>query len=205
MALNGLSGAIIIAGSGMCNGGRIRHHLIRNIARPDSTVLFVGYQARGTLGAVLRAGAKTVRISGNDFPVLAHIEALDCYSAHADHAALLRWATACAPVRGSVFLDHGEGPALQALARDIAAIPGMPTPVIPALGECFSLEAAAPARRISGPRPRADVLVGGEDWRNRYAAFTSSLEGRLAALRSDEDRERALRAAEQVLDQAATR
>ena len=204
-ALNGLSGAIIIAGSGMCNGGRIRHHLIRNISRPDSTVLFVGYQARGTLGAVLRGGAKTVRISGNDFPVLAHIEALDCYSAHADHAALLRWVGACAPVSGSVFLDHGEGPALQALARDISAIAGMPKPVIPALGERFSLETAAPARRISGPRPRADILVAGEDWRNHYAAFTSSLEERLAALPSDEDREHALRAAEQALGHAAGR
>jgi len=204
-ALNGISGAIIIAGSGMCNGGRIRHHLIRNIARPDSTVLFVGYQARGTLGSVLREGAKTVRISGNDFPVLAHIEALDTYSAHADHAGLLRWIAACAPVSGSIFLDHGEEAALKTLAHDIAATEGMPQPLIPVLGERFSLKKAAPASRLAGPRPRAAELVAGEDWRNRYAAFASSLERRLAALPSDAARERALREAGRALDQAAAR
>ena len=201
-ALNGMSGAIIIAGSGMCNGGRIRHHLIRNIARPDSTVLFVGYQARGTLGAVLRAGAKTVRISGGDFPVLAHIEALDTYSAHADRAALLRWITACGPVSGSIFLDHGEKAALEALSGDIAGLEGMPQPLIPALGERFSLEPAAPARRTGGARPRAALLVAGEDWRNTYAAFISSLERHLAALPTDDARERALREADQAVARA---
>lgn len=202
-SLNRISGAIILAGSGMCNGGRIRHHLIRNLSRPDSTILFVGYQAHGTLGSVLRAGAKSVRISGNDFNVLAHIETFDAYSAHADHAALLRWIAGCAPVRGSLFLDHGEKAALDRLAADARSCEDIAPAIIPALGERFTLEAGMAARRTGKPRLRAEALVAAQDWRNRYAALSSSLEGRLMALPSDEARERVLRSIEEAIGNAA--
>lgn len=198
-ALNRVSGAIIIAGSGMCTGGRVRYHLLRNLPRGDSTVLFVGYQAHGTLGAVLSEGAPAVRISGADVPVRAAIESLDAYSAHADHAGLLRWLEHRAPVRGSLFLDHGEQPALDRLAADAADIEGLPQPIVPLLGERFELEADKPARRVGAPREHARTLVAPGDWRNRLAAFRANLEPRLRALPSDEARKEALAAAERAL------
>ena len=200
--LNGLSGAIIIAGSGMCTGGRIREHLARNVSRPESTILFVGYQVPGTLGSVIRGGARSVRISGNDFTVLAQVERLDAYSAHADRAGLLHWISACAPVRGGLFLNHGEQAALDRLALDATAIAGVPQATIPALGERFALEPGAPPRRIAGPRPDAAELVAPQDWRNHYAALTSSLDRRLRALPSNSAREQALLAADEALRRA---
>lgn len=198
-SLNRLSGAIIIAGSGMCTGGRVRHHLLRNLPRGDSTILLVGYQARGTLGAVLAAGATAVRISGADVPVRARLRTIDAYSAHADRDGLLRWLTKRAPVRGTIFLDHGEQPALVQLVRDAAAIPGLPQPLAPLLGEQFRLEAGEPARRIRGARPDAATLLAPDDWRNRYAAFIAKLEARLLALPSDAERRTALDAADQAI------
>lgn len=197
-ALNRVSGAIILAGSGMCTGGRIRHHLIRNLPRVESTVLFVGYQARGTLGAVLKSGARSVRISGNDMRVRAHIETIDAYSAHADHAALLRFLAARAPVTGGFFLVHGEESALERLAADAAALPGLPQPVIPLLGERHRLEPGR-CKRVGQARAHASELVTADDWHNRYAAFAASLEERLRALPSDAARRRALEAAERAI------
>lgn len=198
-ALNRVSGAIILAGSGMCTGGRIRYHLLRNLPRADSTLLFVGYQARGTLGAVLKDGARAVRISGSDVRVRANIATLDGYSAHADHKGLLAWLNQRAPVTGSVFLDHGEQPALQQLAADAAEIQGIPHPIIAALGERFRLESGKPASRICGARPAVETLTATGDWRNRYAAFRASLDDTLQALPDDAARIWALAAAEQAL------
>lgn len=197
--LNRLSGAVIIAGSGMCTGGRVRHHLLRNLPRGDSTVLLVGYQARGTLGAVLAAGAQAVRISGRDVPVRAHVRTIDSYSGHADRSGLLRWLEKRAPVRGTVFLDHGEQPALDQLARDATAIAGLPRPLTPLLGESFLLDAGKPAQRASDPRRDATALVAPQDWRNRYAAFAAGLDARLRGLPSDAARQIALDAADRAI------
>jgi metallo-beta-lactamase family protein len=199
-ALNRVTGAIIIAGSGMCTGGRIRHHLVRNLPRADSTVLMVGYQARGTLGAVLETGAAAVRLMGNDVRVRAKIAVLDCYSAHADHKALLGWMARQAPVTGTLFLDHGEPPALERLAADAAGIGNLPAAITPLLGERFRLDKGAPAERIGEPRLGAAELAGPEDWQNRYGAFVASLQERLRALPSDAARRRALEAAERALE-----
>lgn len=198
-ALNRMSGAIIIAGSGMCNGGRVRHHLLRNLPKSDSTVLLVGYQAGGTLGAVLQSGARAVRVSGADVPVRARIETLDVYSAHADHSGLLRWLTQRAPVKGSVFLDHGEPAALDRLALHAAFVPGLPRPIVPALGQRFHLDPGAPAAESGQPRRDAEALAAGEDWHNRYAAFRASLEQRLLDLPSDAARMQALETAQLAL------
>jgi len=75
--------SIIMAGSGMCTGGRIKHHLITNITRAESTILFVGYQAKGTLGREIIEGTKEVRILGKHYPVKARIEKINGFSAHA--------------------------------------------------------------------------------------------------------------------------
>jgi len=102
------SGAIIIAGSGMCTGGRIKHHLVSNISRPESTILFVGFQAAGTLGREIVEGAKEVRILGQTYPVRASVKQIQGFSAHADRAELLGWVSGLAKPPRHVFVTHGE-------------------------------------------------------------------------------------------------
>ena len=108
-AINSIRGsAIIIAGSGMCIGGRIKHHLVTNISRPESTILFVGYQATGTLGREIIDGAKKVRILGQHYPVRARVDQIQGFSAHADRDDLLRWLLALKRAPKHVFVTHGE-------------------------------------------------------------------------------------------------
>ena len=108
-AINRINGsAIIVAGAGMCTGGRIKHHLVRNIARAESTILFVGYQAEGTLGRAIVDGAKQVRILGQTLPVKARVARIEGFSAHADRDELLRWASSLQKRPRQAFVIHGE-------------------------------------------------------------------------------------------------
>jgi metallo-beta-lactamase family protein len=107
MAINSIqSGAVILAGSGMCNGGRVRHHLKHNLWRERSSVIFVGYAAEGTLARRIVDGAKAVSIFNRDVPVRAQVWTINGFSAHADQPGLLDW-LGTAP-RCKVFLVHGE-------------------------------------------------------------------------------------------------
>jgi metallo-beta-lactamase family protein len=130
-AINGIeSGAIIIAGSGMANGGRILHHLKHNLPRRESHVVIVGFQARGTLGRQLVDRRPEVRIHGRPVPVHAEIHTVGGLSAHGDQADLLRWYDSFEG-RPPVYLVHGEVPAAEALAgmlrgRGAAAIVARP-------------------------------------------------------------------------------
>ena len=108
-------GAIIIAGSGMANGGRVRHHLANNLAFARNHVIFVGYQAAGTLGRLLVNGVPRVRLFGEEVPVRARIHTVGGLSAHADQRGLLDWYGA-SPNHPPVALAHGENPAREALA-----------------------------------------------------------------------------------------
>lgn len=109
MALNKIeSGAIIIAGSGMCNGGRIRHHLKHNLWRQKAHVVFVGYQAQGTPGRSLVDGAKTFRVAGEEIAVKASIHTLGGFSAHASQTQLLDWVSHFNKPQPKLFLIHGE-------------------------------------------------------------------------------------------------
>lgn len=115
-ALNDVDGpGIIIAGSGMANGGRIKHHLLNRVSRPNTTVLFVGYQAAGTPGRALVDGAETFRAYGWEVPVRARLERLDALSAHADRGEILRWLGGFTEPPKRTFLVHGEPAARQAL------------------------------------------------------------------------------------------
>jgi len=113
-ALNHIKGTImVIAGSGMCTGGRVKHHLVANISRRDSTILFIGYQAIGTLGRHIVDGAKKVRILGQHYPVRARIEQIHGFSSHADRNELFRWLDGLDSTPRRVFVVHGETVAAQ--------------------------------------------------------------------------------------------
>jgi len=101
------SKAIIIAGSGMCNGGRITHHFKHRIWNPKNTVLFVGYQAKGTLGREIIEGAKWINLYGEDIIVKASIHAINGFSAHADQKAIIKWISKIKKLK-NIFLIHGE-------------------------------------------------------------------------------------------------
>ena len=107
--INHMRGTImVIAGSGMCTGGRIKHHLVNNITRPESTVMFVGYQAVGTLGRRIVEGDPEVRILGQNYRVKARIAQVHGFSAHADKAELLEWLTTLKRPPRKLFVVHGE-------------------------------------------------------------------------------------------------
>ena len=115
-ALNDLEGiAIIISASGMCEAGRILHHLRNNIEDPNTTILFVGYCAEGTLGRRIRDGLKQVNILGDSFHVNAHIEIVDSFSGHADHSELVDYYNHIAGPKTQTWLVHGEPEGAQAL------------------------------------------------------------------------------------------
>lgn len=117
--LNKVSGAVILAGSGMCTGGRVRHHLVQNVARADSSLIFVGYAAMGTPARRIIDGAKTINLFGDELPVNADIYTINGFSAHADQAELLEWQAASNPKH--VFLVHGEEKPMETIAAKLNA------------------------------------------------------------------------------------
>lgn len=200
--LNSMTGVVIMAGSGMCQGGRIRHHLLHNLPHPRARVLLVGYQVAGTLGSVLRDGARHVRISGHDVPVRADVKILDSYSTHADRPALLDWIKVRSPVSGSVFLVHGEEHSLSTLEKDIAGAAVTESLVVPMLGERWTVAASHPAKRVGEAREDLHARIAPRDWTTSLAALESSLADRLRALPSDAARERALASMARTLERA---
>lgn len=102
------SGAIIIAGSGMCEGGRIRHHFKHNIWRPECSIIFTGFQVKGTLGRHIIDGAKTAHILGEEMVIRAKVYTIGGFSAHADQKELLEWLSAFTVKPEEVFIVHGE-------------------------------------------------------------------------------------------------
>jgi metallo-beta-lactamase family protein len=191
MQLNHMSGAIILAASGMCEAGRIRHHLRHNLGNRQSTVLFVGFQAAGTLGRTLLDGASRVRISGRDVVVKAAIRRLDSYSAHADQSSLLRWIRARAPIHGSLFLAHGEAGERAALKQAVEADDPAAHVLLPQIGEVYALPAGAEARRLK--TGRADLMEAlDRDWQNDYADFATSLKRELRKIGDARARREAL-------------
>ncbi|MBB4197319.1 MBL fold metallo-hydrolase [Rhodoblastus sphagnicola] len=133
IALNTIrGGAVIMAGAGMCNGGRVRHHLRHNLGRAGASVIFVGFAAKGTLARQIIDGARKVSLFGEEIAVRAHIHTINGFSAHAGQAELVAWHKSAAPKR--TFLVHGEEEAMETLA---GLLPG---PVDrPELGKSFLL------------------------------------------------------------------
>ena len=129
MALNQIKGgAVIMAGSGMCTGGRVRHHLVHNLPRADASIVFVGFAAQGTPARRIIDGAQSINLFGEDIPVRAQVHTINGFSAHADQRELLQW-HARAGGRERTILVHGEQGAMQAFAGLIKDVPvTMPQP-----------------------------------------------------------------------------
>lgn len=138
-AINNVPGpCMILAGAGMCNAGRILHHLRHNLWNPLTHVIIVGYQSHGTLGRMLVDGAHTVKIYGETIAVKAKVHTLGGFSAHAGKSDLLSWFAPLATRKPRVYLTHGEDAAREALRGHMQAKFGL-TPNLPALGEAIAL------------------------------------------------------------------
>ncbi|HEY1072347.1 MBL fold metallo-hydrolase [Brevundimonas sp.] len=180
---------VILAGSGMCDAGRIRRHLKRLLWRRETTVLITGFQAAGTLGRVLLEGRRLVRIQGDDVRVNARIREIDAYSAHADAVGLVAWLKARQPVGGKVFLVHGEPDARLGLAaRLVEAGIDSKAIVAPVLDEAFVLSATE-ALTSETPRRLTPGAAGRPDWRNGRAEFLGDLNEALQGAPDDATRE----------------
>lgn len=160
---------IIIAASGMCEAGRIRHHLKAWLWRDEATVLFVGFQAQGTLGRILQDGASKVRIHGEEVKVSARMRTLDLYSGHADGPELKAWLSGRLPVRRGVFLVHGEDPALKALQSSLAGLEHAPDALIPEIDDVYDLTGDRATRVDRRPPRMPGSSAGHRDWHNDYA------------------------------------
>ena len=182
-------GAIIMAASGMCDAGRIKHHLRNNLIRTDATVLFVGYQAQGTLGSVIQGGADEVRIHGDRVPVRATIRSVHNYSAHADHSELLDWLRGRLPAHGAVFLTHGEDEGREAMRKALMAEGlGSDQVLMPLLDDYFELRVSGIESSKAPTTRRIDPNQVNEDWHNIYADFSIRLSNRLASAKTDRER-----------------
>ncbi len=159
---------IVVAASGMCDAGRIRHHLKNHLWRRDATVLLVGFQASGTLGRLLEDGEKTVRIHGEDIDVKAAIRGFEDYSGHADGPELVQWLEDRMPIARTLFLTHGEEQAQLALEQALAGkIVAHDCIVRPRLDDVYDLSGAACAFLAAETRPRIDPLhMARLDWHN---------------------------------------
>jgi metallo-beta-lactamase family protein len=184
--LDRLSGwHIIMAGSGMCDAGRVRKHLKRLLWRREATVLLSGFQAVGTLGRLFQDGRKTVRIQGEPYRVRARIRSLDLYSGHADAPALERWVAARGPVGGNLFLAHGEPESLKALRdRLIAAGTAADRIEVPSIDQSFDLERKRVRERPSQPR-LAPSAAAALDWHNARSELLNRLEDQLEHAKDD--------------------
>lgn len=184
IALDRLKGFhIVIAASGMCDAGRIRHRLKNWLWRDEATVLFTGFQAVGTLGRILQDGAKSVRIQGDEFVVRARIRSLDLYSGHADGNGLRNWIKERLPIRHQMFLVHGEEPAMAGLAARLVGLVAAGDILRPALDETFVLTPEG-AQSLSPPTPPrlAPEKVAHLDWHNDVSRLLLEInEGLLAS------------------------
>ncbi len=198
-------GAVILAGSGMCEAGRIKHHLKDNLWRPDSTILFVGYQAPGTLGALIRGGASQVRIHGEEIRVKARIRVVDAYSGHADRDGLVDWARPMLAGLGTALLVHGEPEALGGLGVALEGA-GFSHGRIstPTLDQCFTLEYQGGRWTAAPGIGHAERLTASEasaprDWHNDYAQTLLDLRTALKSAPDDGRRRRLLQELRRVL------
>ncbi len=194
-ALNQQNNLVIMSASGMCDAGRIKHHLKHNLWNAENTVVFVGYQAEGTLGRLLIEGAKKVRIHGEEVTVNAQIEQIYGYSGHADQNGLLNWLSAVEEVRCQVFVVHGEPEAADEFAVLLNQKRGF-SAIAPRMNEEFDLLAIGPAAaKAVATAKKVEPRVAkplGRDSHNLYADLMLRLADFMRSNKNEEERRKKL-------------
>lgn len=204
-------GAVILAGSGMCEAGRVKHHLKDNLWRSDSTIVFVGYQAPGTLGALIRGGAPKVRIHGEEVRVKARIRVIDAYSGHADRDGLVDWARPMLAGLGTALLVHGEPEAAGGLAAAFESVGLARARIsVPTLDQRFDLKYqdgrwTATSGASGTPRLAPPEASASRDWHNDYAQTLLDLRAALNTAPDDRCRHRLLQELRRLLADSSRR
>lgn len=166
---------VIISASGMCEVGRIKHHLKHNLYRPESTILFVGYQAEGTLGKKILSGEKLVKIFGEEIAVKAHIEVLDAFSGHADKDGLINWIDGFKQKPKSIFIVHGEYLVQQVFKANIKEKFGIDA-VIPDYEESYTFDGnLIGLKQNTYTSNRLELLESLSDLKNEIDVLTNNV------------------------------
>ncbi len=194
-AINKLSGFhIILAAAGMCDAGRIRHHLKNNLWRRNATVMIVGFQAQGTLGRILLDGADSVRIQGEEVLVKAAIRHIELYSGHADATELVNWVQARMPVAQGIFLTHGEPAAMGALKGRLVSMVPSDRIVMPQLDDGYELgEVGAHLLTENRAARLAPEQVAHLDWHNELSRLLLDISGEMSKAADERSRQVILR------------
>jgi metallo-beta-lactamase family protein len=193
---------IVIAASGMCEAGRIRHRLKNWIWRDEATVLLVGFQAQGTLGRIIQDGAAAVRIQGEEFKVRARIRSIDLYSGHADGPELAEWVRNRLPIRQNLFLVHGEEPALNGLRARLDGVVEPEHIVTPSIDETYELTAHGASLIKPEASPRIDrQKVARLDWHNDVSKLILDINDALAETVDEKVRGVLIRRLRRALDE----
>ena len=193
---------IIIAASGMCDAGRIRHHLKRWLWQSNATVLMVGFQAQGTLGRFLVNGVKAVRIMGDAVKVKARIRRIDDYSGHADGPELARWIASRRPIKRGLFLIHGEERGMVGLSERIAerTVPAAKV-FTPLLDDVYELTTSAPTPIDGTNRRRLEPeAVVNLDWHNDMSELILDINDAVEAAADDRARGVIIRRLQRALE-----
>tara|TARA_R110002074_G_scaffold402143_1_gene604014 strand:- start:823 stop:2418 length:1596 start_codon:yes stop_codon:yes gene_type:complete len=203
MAIERMTGNhIVIAASGMCDAGRIRHHLKNHLWRANSTILLTGYQAHSTLGRILADGAKAVRIQGEEIKVRARIRETDMYSGHADGKELLEWISGRGTPSRATILVHGEDEAMSALHCELAEERGNDEHIIePNLDDVFDLvsNSLAPLDQRNVRRLQSDK-IGHFDWHNDLSKLWLDISDELDRAADDKSRDVVIRRLRRALE-----
>ncbi|HEY5795912.1 MAG TPA: MBL fold metallo-hydrolase [Bosea sp. (in: a-proteobacteria)] len=191
---------VVIAASGMCEAGRIRHHLKEWLWRESATILFVGFQAQGTLGRNLLDGVSRVRLMGEDVRVKARIRSVDLYSGHADGPELAAWLAARRPVSGAIFLTHGEMIAIDALKDRVLTADAGARIVVPALDSSFELAGGTP-HQIQAPARIAADAAGRLDWHHELSELVLDIDDAVGQAADERARKQIIRRLRRALEQ----
>ena len=196
---------IIVAASGMCEAGRIRHHLKNNLFKPNATVLLVGFQAAGTLGRLLEDGAESVKIHGEEVKVKASIRRFEDYSGHADGPELLQWLRERLPIGKMVFLTHGEEEGQVAMANNMVTATIMAADRIerPRLDDIYDLTGDMPVHLAAETRPRISPdNLARRDWHNELAELTLDINEKVGKAADENARAVIIRKLKRALEEA---
>ena len=193
---------IVIAASGMCDAGRIRHHLKNRLWRSNATILLVGFQAQGSLGRILLEGAERVRIQGEEVRVRARIRQLDLYSGHADATEIVAWLGDRRPISQAIFLTHGEETAISVLDDRLAKADLARQIVVPRLDDVYAIGKDGARRLVTNePRRLHPDKVARLDWHNDLSKLLLDINDAVRLAADEKARAKLIRRLHRSLEQ----